>query len=479
MLPYGTGICYKSPFFMGHHHRQIACILSMLAGLLASAALWAAPDPNDTIEGEYQSARQCYYDIANSPAQQQQREHWEECARRFLHLESTYPRSQRAEDALFTTAKLYEQLFQASKNRDDLQQAVRYYGEFAKRHEKSRLADDALFRAGVVYWNGFHDKKQAATAMHKLLKWYPKGDLAEAATQFLTQLETMKQFQPIGTLSVITPAPNAVAARGTTPVAPPPAVAPAPLPSTTAKPAAPITAPPPPLADPTQCRIAIDPGHGGTDPGTIGRTGSLEKAVTLSIAKRVARMLRTQLGCDVQLTRSRDQFVSLDERNVIANRQKADLFISIHANAAQSPEAHGVQTYYLNNASDQAAQRLASRENTMAGKSLSEVEHIVNTMLQNAFTEDSRRLAGAVHTALIKRLQKKYADVQDQKVRSALFYVLVGAKSPSILVETSYLSNPREEARLLSPDYQEAIAAGIADGVTQFLHPHATSAVTL
>lgn len=425
----------------------------MLFGLLWPGLLIAAPDPSDAIEAEYQAARQCYYALINDPARQKQREHWEDCTRRFLRVESKYPRSQRTADALFSTAKLYEQLFQASKNREDLKDAARTYQSMAKRYDKSRLADDALYRAGVIYWNGFHDKERARDAMGKVLKWHGDGDMAPVAKRFIAQLEAVKGAAPIDALLPITPVPIVVATRE-------------------------ITAPPPPRnlgtsepqnSSPPRCHIAIDPGHGGKDPGTTGHRGSLEKAVTLSISKRVARVLKKQLACDVSLTRVKDQFVSLDERNSIANRQQSDLFISIHANAAPSPSAHGVQTYYLNNASDDAAQRLAARENTMAGKSLSEVEHIVNTMLQNAFTEESRRLADTVHRALITRLQGKYTEIQDQKVRSALFYVLVGAKSPSILVETSYLSNPREEVRLMNATYQETIAQGIADGVQQFL----------
>ncbi len=429
---------------------------SVLCTLCLACPLWAAPDPNDAVESAYQSARGCYYALINTPAQQTQRDGWEECIRQFLHVESKFPRSRRAADALFSAGKTYEQLFQASKNREDLGQAIRTYQAIAKRYDHNRLADDALYRAGVVYWNGYRDKQRATDMMRKLLRWHEQGDMAGAAKTFLTQLETQRTAQPIDALLAITPIPVAIADRR-------PAAAPLPAP------APPAAAPTVKAAPAPSCRIAIDPGHGGKDPGTVGHRGSLEKAVTLSIARRVMRHLTT-LGCQVTLTRQRDHFVSLDDRNIIANRQKSDLFISIHANAAVDTTQHGVQTYYLNNASDQAAQRLASRENTMAGKSLSEVDHIVNTMLQNAFTDESRRLATAVHGALVHNLQGKFDGIQDQKVRSALFYVLVGAKSPSILVETSYLSNPQEEQRLLSPAYQETIAAGITAGVTQFLH---------
>ncbi len=178
--------------------------------------------------------------------------------------------------------------------------------------------------------------------------------------------------------------------------------------------------------------------------------------------------MRRQLGSQVTLTRTRDRTVTLAERNRIANKRRADLFISIHANASKSPKPNGVQTYYLNNASDQAAQRLASRENAAVGNK-SELDHIVSIMLQNAFTDESRRLATTVQRHLVSTLNRSYSNISDKKVRSALFYVLVGAKSPSILVETSFISNPVEENRLRTTRYQELIAQGITNGVNEFL----------
>jgi len=174
-------------------------------------------------------------------------------------------------------------------------------------------------------------------------------------------------------------------------------------------------------------------------------------------------------GMRVYLTRWRDKTLSLERRNRYAVSKKADLFISIHANAAKSRRMFGIETYYLNIASDRAAQKLAARENRAARRRLSSVEHILSSMLQNYDASESRSLAISVQKNLIKEISRKYSRIKNRRVRSALFYVLVGAKCPAILVETSFISNSREERRLRNALYQERIAKAIADGVRYYI----------
>jgi N-acetylmuramoyl-L-alanine amidase len=216
-------------------------------------------------------------------------------------------------------------------------------------------------------------------------------------------------------------------------------------------------------------RIIIDPGHGGRDTGAIGPNGVEEKTVTLAIAKRLARELQDDMGATVYLTRSRDVDLPLEKRNALANAKKADLFISIHANANRNRKVSGIETYYLNNASDEAAKRLAQRENKSAEKPQSQVDKILLTLSQNYTTEESRVFAGDVHKTVIDKLSGRYKGLKDLKVRSALFYVLVGAKCPGILVETSFISNPLEEKRLTNPAYQSAVADAIASGIERYV----------
>ncbi len=231
--------------------------------------------------------------------------------------------------------------------------------------------------------------------------------------------------------------------------------------------------------DPNRLRIVIDPGHGGDDPGAIGPSGTKEKDVVLDISKRIATRLKKETGAKVYLTRSRDKTLTLEQRNAYAVSKKANLFISVHANASRKRDQVGIETYYLNNATDKAAAKLAARENRNAGQNLSTVEHILSTMLLNHDAGESNALATDVQRSMVKRVGKRYSKVRDRGVRSALFYVLVGAKCPAILVETAFISNPREEKRLKSTPYQEAVAISVADGVGRYLKTRDTRVTSL
>lgn len=212
----------------------------------------------------------------------------------------------------------------------------------------------------------------------------------------------------------------------------------------------------------------IDPGHGGQDDGATGPHGIKEKTLTLAISKQLAAVLRDTLGAEVALTRQDDRYIPLQDRNTLGNKINADLFISIHANASESPDPHGIETYYLNTASDKASQRLADRENRAFGKNIGTLQTILTTMLQNANTDDSRDLAKAVQSTMIRGLAVSYPNVLDKHVKTALFYVLVGSKSPSILVETGFVTNPTEEKRLSSAAYQRKLVEAIAAGVKKY-----------
>ncbi len=210
----------------------------------------------------------------------------------------------------------------------------------------------------------------------------------------------------------------------------------------------------------------IDPGHGGQEKGAVGPTGVMEKDVVLKISKKLQAHLKNR-GYDALLTRSDDSTLSLEARNQKAVSKKADVFISVHANAAHNKKMRGIETYYLNVASDAAAEKLAKRENAAATKKLSDVEHILSTMMLTYDAAESKDLATEVQRRLIDKMSS-YSGVKNRSVRSALFYVLVGAKCPAILVETSFISNPTEEKRLSSEKYQIALATAIADGVDAY-----------
>jgi N-acetylmuramoyl-L-alanine amidase len=216
-------------------------------------------------------------------------------------------------------------------------------------------------------------------------------------------------------------------------------------------------------------RVVIDPGHGGEDSGAIGPRGTKEKDIVLKIAKGLARELNKKKGVKVYLTRTRDKSLTLDQRNEFARKKKADIFISVHVNASRKRDSRGIETYYLNNATDKAAARLANQENKASGKKLSDVEHILSTMLQNYDAAESAQLAKDIQKSMMGRMSGRYPNVVDRGVRSALFYVLVGAKCPAVLLETSFISNPLEERRLSLTHYRDHLAIGAAQGVTEYL----------
>ncbi|BCR04809.1 hypothetical protein DESUT3_18780 [Desulfuromonas versatilis] len=215
-------------------------------------------------------------------------------------------------------------------------------------------------------------------------------------------------------------------------------------------------------------RIVVDAGHGGKDPGAVGPSGVLEKDVTLAMARSLARKLESEFGCEVILTRNRDVFLPLEERTAIANKVGADLFISIHANAARNRDAYGVETYYLNFSKNDKAAAVAARENGTSLKEVGDLELILFDLMANAKINESSRLAAEIQKSLVDRLSRHYSHVRDLGVRQGPFYVLLGATMPSVLVETAFISNHREESRLTDSKYHENTSDAIVTGVRNY-----------
>lgn len=216
--------------------------------------------------------------------------------------------------------------------------------------------------------------------------------------------------------------------------------------------------------------IVIDPGHGGADPGAPGYyKGTWEKDIVLSMSKQLAAVLRDRLKCTVFLTRSSDRKLPLEERTAIANTKRADLFISMHCNASKNRKLRGIETYILNLTTDNQAIAVAARENATSEKNISDLEYILNDLMKNTKIHESTRLAHDVHKSMISGIRKKYPDVPDLGVKQAPFYVLIGARMPSILIESSFISNKTECKRLKSAAYQKRLCDSIADGVEKYI----------
>ena len=263
------------------------------------------------------------------------------------------------------------------------------------------------------------------------------------------------------TTSRVAPAPAASPAASTTSKARPPA------------PIAPVTPPASgtPLSLSRQlglgiARIAIDPGHGGRDPGAKV-TGLTESNLVLDVALRLEKLLKNQ-DVDVVLTRRTNEFVPLEERTAIANRSGADLFLSIHANASGTPSVRGIETYFLNFAPNPEAEAIAARENAGSSRSMHDLPGMVEAIALNNKIDESRDFATIVQKTLYDRLRKVNTDLKNLGVKQAPFMVLIGATMPSILAEISFMTNEEEGSLLKTDKYRQQIADALLAGIMSY-----------
>ncbi len=219
--------------------------------------------------------------------------------------------------------------------------------------------------------------------------------------------------------------------------------------------------------------VVIDPGHGGHDPGATGPRGLKEKDVTLDTARRLKRILQERYNLDVYLTRNSDVYIGLDARTAVANKKKADIFVSIHTNASRRRRAGGIETYLLNWTNDTEAMRVAARENAISlekrKRAKSELGTILASLERETKRDESLKLAHFIQDSLFKRLASRYRGIGNLGVKQALFYVLVDAEMPSVLVEVAFISNPREERLLGNRRFRSTAAEAIASGIYRYI----------
>jgi len=214
-------------------------------------------------------------------------------------------------------------------------------------------------------------------------------------------------------------------------------------------------------------RIVIDPGHGGHDPGAKGK-GVSEAEVVLDIALRLEKLLQRVPGVDVILTRRTDEFIALQERTAIANREGADLFLSIHANASPNAQARGVETYFLNFANNLSAAQVAARENAASGQAMGALPDLVKTIALNNKLDESRDLAAQVQRMMLERLRSSNTAIKDLGVKQAPFVVLIGAAMPSVLAEISFVTNAQDAKLLKGTPYRQHIAEALFNGIRRY-----------
>ena len=246
---------------------------------------------------------------------------------------------------------------------------------------------------------------------------------------------------------------------------------------------APSTQPPPetpPLIDlapaGTLRAIVIDAGHGGSEDGAKGPAGTLEKQITLSVARRLKAALEGRLGVRVILTRDADATVGLDERAAVANNNKADLFVSLHANASPRPATSGAEVFYLSlDEYGDAAERIAQADTDplpVFGGGTRDIELILWDMAQARYIKESSALAQSIETSLRQRVP-----MSPRAIQQAPFRVLVGANMPAVLVEMGFITNPAQEKQLQSDEFQNQIVQALVESITRFRDAHSTARV--
>ena len=306
--------------------------------------------------------------------------------------------------------------------------------------------------------------------------------------------ETVRPLLPLPSPPVLaraaTPLPVLLLATGTVPSPPPDQPGPPPLARVVSPTAPPKAAPAPPETAPevgraarrtangetslTRAlglklnRVVIDAGHGGHDQGTAGAKGLLEKDLVLDVALRVGRLIEDRLRAEVIYTRSTDVFIPLESRTALANEKKADLFLSIHANASSAPSASGVETYFLNFTESKDAMAVAARENASSLATISELHDLIRQITLHDKAEESRDLAGNIQMSLFGLYSRNFPGEHDRGVRRAPFVVLIGATMPSVLAEIGFLTNPKEEALLRKPEYRQKVAEAVERGVERY-----------
>jgi len=216
--------------------------------------------------------------------------------------------------------------------------------------------------------------------------------------------------------------------------------------------------------------IIIDPGHGGEDPGAVGAMGSQEKDITLDVSRRLRDKLAQYKNYRILMTREEDITVPLKDRIAFANNHNADLYVSVHVNSIPRKRINIIETYYFGAYSDEETLRIAERENEGSAYTLNAYRNLVQKLCNTMKFQESKELATSIQYSLYGNMRKSNKDVLDYGIKTAPFVVLLGVDVPSVLVETSCLSNQSEEKKLNVERYREDIATYLEKGIVTYLN---------
>lgn len=420
-------------------------------------ATFCSPQPaTAALEQEYLAIKKDYLLILEIPETSARAEALRRIIDRFQALLSRDTGLVIADKCLYMIAQGYHHLHDMQHGPRELAAALKHYRALVESFPSSPLADDAQYLIGVLLTAS--DRSAALHEFKKVAILFPKGDMKGPAAARVRALED----HPGG------PADRAKADRAPRP----------------AEGASPQVRGGPPGASlgtirsgPSLARqlalgihcIVLDPGHGGRDKGASSPNGVLEKDLVLELSKILKRQMETKFGCRVVLTRSTDRTLSLDDRTRIANEQRADVFLSIHANAHADPSIHGFETYFLDFAKDRESARVAALENAAGKKHLSDLQALLEKLLLTTRSRESASLAKHVHDHVTSGLAARKHALKDLGVKHAPFHVLLGTEMPGILIETGFLTNQKDTMRLTDKSFQNEWAAAVTEGMNAYI----------
>jgi N-acetylmuramoyl-L-alanine amidase len=484
-----------------------------------------SPDPSSIAgrspETLYKTGQICRDRLLSSPKLKKYRHNWEKCIRNFNGLLDRFPNDSLVEKTLFSLGQLYSGLYRYSKNPGDLEKSVESYHRLISEYPGRSLARAAQERLN-------HPQKGNQTAsfatIQNIRHWTysnytrlvldadrnidyradnPDGELLritlnntrispEAKNNLAALSDGLLQrvtLRPSATdeIQVIINVKNLKETPKIIPLGNPdrlvidlfgpntadgsnsPVAGGSPAQDTSSDRAAFAQALPVKIRT-----IVIDPGHGGKDPGAIGRTGLTEKDIVLDIGLQLRSLIQDRLNKKVIMTRDDDTFIPLDDRTLMANSKNADLFVSIHVNSHPQRSTRGVEIYHLGQSSDRHAMAVAARENNVSIQSLGHLDRTVKQILFDLGREynidQSQTLAYFTRQAFQRTLENRYNYVVvDHGVKRAPFYVLLNSNMPSILAEVSFISNPKEEQLLRDKKYRQGIAESLFQGIRAYL----------
>lgn len=429
------------------HNTTILLRIASIILLSGFFLCWSTQSFAASVDKRYADAEIRLQALQKDPQRKRFRSHWEELIKEFLAI---YEKKGQP-SALFRAAQAWDGLASNSFSPRDYRATVSCYERLAKNHMGHKLADDALYRAAAIRFQQLRDNTGALRLLRQMRQTCPKGDMLPRAAA-LERLIQQHSSNPGKTTS--------------RPPQPPAATPKTPPQKTTVKgrltPAA-FTLEED--ASPFLQNIFIDAGHGGHDPGTV-HNDIIERELTLDIARRTGRILE-KCGFKVYYSRTSNKAVPLIFRPRMANRQLADLFISIHVNAHPSSRVAGFETYFPAASSGRRALQVAQRENAAAGRKGCTIQRTTSpARLQRI--HHSNRLAQAIQSKTITLIGERGFTVRNGGVKSAPFCVLMGAIMPSVLIEVGYCTNAEEARNLRTAAYREVIASGIVQGIQAY-----------